>query len=309
MGTIRTSVGPNTEVISYSQNLPLSDLITAIEGAILNSHGWELFDAEADVNARCYRALNKDNTTYKYVVLNYNTSGKLLMDVYESWNASTHVGTNKCNVLTGNVWNSVNLTLTDKGFMYVYASPRWLAFTNKEYSSSVLGNSTITHVMGCFEIARDNPDDTVVAGYPCFCILNTTALGDGYSNSAGALFPRTLAGTTAVQQQLEVSTIFGKTNCTSTVPLSSIIPNFVNIWNNKDWAVTMYAHGPNFDVRGRIFGLKAFTLGKLSFMDKLKVTADSDFHFDPNGTLTDHFVLPGGVEQGTYGNARFLIPA
>jgi len=306
MTTLTTVLGTNSAAVAYAQSSTASDLITGVENAI-TTRGWELFDASAGANARCYRAKNADDTTYKYVVLDFGTANTLVVKVYESWDAALHTGTNVCGLATDSYFTQ-SVDVSDKGIIYVYASRYWLAFIVKAYSSSVLGNGTHTGVTGCFEIARDNPEDTVAAGYPPYCFLNTGVLGDGSAtNKPSIILPRTHAGASGTNQYGDVSTVFGKTGMT--FKTTDFCPNTVNLWNGQDWAISLYAHGPSNEVKGRIYGLKLFTKGNLFFMDKLKVTCDASYHYDASGTLTDHFVVPGGSVPNAVYNSRFLIPA
>ncbi len=306
MATLTTNLGPNSAVVAFAQSTAVTDIMDAIE-AVIVAHGWTIHDSSAGANARCYKSQNADGSTFKYVVLDFNTALTLIIKVYETWDSALHTGTNLCG-LHSDVEFTQQVNTNDKGLIYIYVSSRWMAFIVKAYSTAVLGSANHTGVTGCFEIARDNPEDTVAMGYPCFCFLNTGVLGDGYSLSKPSLLlPRTHAGNTGTSQYGDVSTIFGKTSLT--LKTYNFCPTTTNPWNGLDWAISMYAHGPSNEVKGRLFGLKLFTRDALFFMDKLKVPCDGSLHYDAAGTLTDHFIVPGGNVENSVYSSRFLVPA
>ena len=314
MATKTTVLSPNCSVISFSQGSTLVEVMSAINDEIVkvdgegNSvHGWTLHDSTAGTNAKCYRALNKDGQTYKYLVLDFGTTAnKVRLIAYESWNETTHTGTNAANF--NNVAYDADLLLTDRGNVYLYINPRWLALCIKQFSSTVIYSTVQSAIGGIFEIARDNPDDTVAAGYPPFCLLVTGAAADSTNTAHQTLLlPKSISGNG--NQPGELSTIFGKTIYNTNYRLIQFIPNVANAFSTKDWAITPYVHGPNNEIKGRIFGLKLYTRNKLYFMDKVSVTTDQDYMYDPTATpATDHYVIPGGYQSNGAYDVRFLIP-
>lgn len=312
--TATTKLGNNTWVVSYAMGAGISDIMTAVEAVVVGA-GWTVHDNAASANAVCYKAPNFDGATYKYVVLDYNTTGWLLMKVYEAWDAALHTGTNICpraTDVTVGYQQALNLT-TDKGLIYIFANQAYLAMIIRQYTTSILGNSLICGVTGCFEFSRDNPDDTVAAGYPVHAFINTGILGENAvaSNETISL-PRTKSGQTGVAQYGEISTVFGKTLYTTPLTMKDLLPNAVSLWSGKDWAVSLYVQdgtplAPS--VRGRVQGLKGFTQSRLNFMDRIQVPCDAQLNYDPEGTMTDHFVIPGGKQGAGLYTVRFLIPA
>ena len=308
-----TQLGPNSWVIAYAMGTTVAQVSSEVT-AVLALAGWDVYDAIAGTNAVCYRAPNKDGTTFKYVVLNYNTTGWLFLQVYESWNALTHVGTNQCSKGTDTSvgYQQVLNLSSDKGLIYIFANPRYVALGIRQYSSAVFGNTVTCGVTGCFEFGRENPDDTVAAGYPIYCFMNTGRAGENTGNPYETLsLPRTRFGTSGGNLNGELSTIFGKTLYTSSVSLKTFLPNSINLFSNKDWAISLYVQDGTAatpSVRGRMFGLKAFTQDRLSFLDKVQVPVDEDLNYNPNGLLTDHFIIPGGCQGSGLYNVRFLLP-
>ena len=312
--TATTQLGDNTWIVSYAMGASVDDISTAVN-AVAISGGWTVHDADAGTNAICYRAGNLDGSTYKYVVLDYNTAGWMFVKTYESWDETTHVGLNVCpngEDKTKGYQQALNLT-TDKGLIYCFVNPRYMAFIIRQYSSAILGNTVTCGISGVFEFSRDNPDDTVVAGYPVHCFLNTGIAGENaVSTNETISIPRTKSGNKGAQQYGEISTVFGKTLYTAPWLLKNILPNTVSLWSGKDWAVSLYAQDgtpTTPSVRGRIQGLKAFSQTRLNFMDRIQVPCDAGLNYDPTGDLVDHFVIPGGKQGSGIYTVRFLIPA
>lgn len=310
--TATTQLGNNSWVIAYAVGVFLSEIQSAVQ-AVMTSAGWTVHDALAGTNAVCYKAINADGATYKYVVFDFNTAGSMFLKVYETWNASNHTGTNICSRATDTTYQqALNLT-TDKGLIYIFANSHYVAVIIRQYSTAILGNNSVCGATGCFEFARDNPDDTTALGYPNFCFLNTGILGEGSAGGYETVsIPRTRSGASGVNQYGEISTIWGKTLYSTPFRLNSFLPTTVSMWSNKDWAVSLYVQDGTVadpSVRGRIEGLKAFTQSRLYFMDKIQVPCDALLNYDPNGTLTDHYVIPGGHQGAGLYTVRFLIPA
>jgi len=85
-----TSLGPNSADFTYTAGETAATLITSI-GSWVTSHGWTSHDAANNV----YKALCFDGVTYKYAQLFAPSTTSLFIRVYETWNATTHVGTNE----------------------------------------------------------------------------------------------------------------------------------------------------------------------------------------------------------------------
>ncbi len=310
--TLTTQLGPNTWAISYALNAAMSDIITAMD-TVIASNGWVKHDAAAGPNAICYSALNKDGLTSKYVVVDFNTAGRLYIKPYETWDNVAHTGTGAAPMATDATYSQLLNTTTDKGIIYLYVNPRYLAVIIRQYSSAVLGNTTACGATGVFEFARDNPDDTPATGFPVHALVMTGVLGENTSTSLPSLtLCRTKSGTSGASLYGEVSTVFGKTSYNPLWNLKNMIPNSTSLFSGKDWAISMYVQDGTLaapSVRGRMFGLKIFTQDKLNFMDKIQVPVDEDFNYDPNGSLVDHFIVPGGRQGSGLYNVRFLVPA
>ncbi len=309
MAVTTTQIGTNSWQLDYTTGSTLAEIKTAVEGAV-TAGGWTVHDAAAGANMIAYSAPNKDGASFKYVVIDYTTP-TIMIKLYETWNATTHTGTN---LATGSdrAEYSGKYTLTAPGQIFVFASARYLSMVTRDPATGQLNNNTAWQgLYGAFEVARDNPEDTAVAGYPPviwlnshFLFLNPTAPS---ALSCCAFMSRTRSGAVTTTALVELGTLLGKPRSASTIKTQAFVPTTTNVWNSKDWSLTLYASEPGEVVRGRVFGLKAFTYNKNLFMDKASVTVDSDFFFNSSGTASDHFV----IISGSFGSAagRVLIPA
>ena len=312
MPTKTTILSANASVISFAQSSTIAEVISAVNDEIVrqaegqSAHGWELYDAEAGLNVRVYRAKNKDDETYKYLHMDFTDGTALKLTAYENWNPMAHTGTNSAGY--ADAAENATINLNDRGNVYLFISPRWLALCIKQFSSSVILTANTSGVVGIFETARDIPDDTAENGLPPFILMNTAIAGDSnLTTLATYLLVRTKQGST--NQPGELSTVFGKTTTTPAYRLNQFTPNVPNAFSAKDWAITPYVHGQMNEIRGRIFGLKIFTLNKLFFMDKVAVKCDQDFMYDAEADEdTDHYVIPAGYQDNGQYNVRMLIP-
>jgi hypothetical protein len=141
--------------------------------------GWSVYDASAGTNQQVLRVLNQDATTFKYWGVQMTTTTAFTMTAYESFNSSTHVGTNTCTSSTG-AWDATN-----GGFFYIYATPKNIVFLSW---LSATGYKGLTGSL--FEITRD----TIPSTYPCW-ILDTLGTGIGINlsllgSTSGMQIPR-----------------------------------------------------------------------------------------------------------------------
>lgn len=303
MSIVNTPMGANSFQFDYSTGTTLAEIMTALDAEILNGHGWELFDANAGANQRCYRAKNKDDVTYKYVVLDLSGSNSIKLVVWESWNATTHVGTNKAN-LSDTAAKAGAVTAVQPGQIFLFINPRWLAMTTRNpFNGQLNSDASAQGIFGCFEFTRDNAEDTGAGGVPCFMFMNTC---DMYYNDGCAWSPRFKAGAVTTTAKVELSTILGKTRLAA-YKFNDFMPTTKNPWNQKDWALTLYVHEPAFVMRGRIFGLKATTQNAYLILDRIVSKCDADFMYDDNGTDTEHHIIhsssAAAAQQG-----RVIIP-
>lgn len=311
MSVTSTQIGTNSFQLDYTTGTTLAEIRTAVEAAV-TANGWTVFDAAAISGGMgvCYSAPNADGASQKYVVIDY-TGGTIVIKLYESWNATTHLGTNLATGSDLPIYGG-KYSLTAPGQIFIYVSARWMAMVTRDPATGQLNNNTAWQgAFGVFEVARDNPEDTAAAGYPPviwlnthFLFLNPTAPS---ALSCCAFMSRTRNGSVGVAALVELGTLLGKPRSAQSVKTQAFVPTTTNLWNSKDWSLTLYASEPGGVVRGRVYGLKAFTYNKNLFMDKAAVAVDADYFFNSSGESKDHFV----IISGTYGSAagRTLIPA
>lgn len=311
MAVTTTKLGVNSWEFDYTTGTTAAEITAALDAVIvgeLNNTGWTIHDNVSDV-VKCYKALNQDGETFKYVVLDLATANVLLIKHYETWDELTHTGTNMAH-MSDNVLYAGKYTITGPGQIFLYISEMWFAVATRDPATGQLNNNNAWQgIFGVFEIARDNPEDTAEAGYPPTVWMNTNMMFTNPTTSVKCcgFMPRTRSGAVGAAAMVEVSTILGRTRSDTIVKLGNFIPTATNIWNNKDWALTLYVIEPGFVARGRVYGLKGFTTSKNLFMDKASVVVDADYFYNIAGESKDHFI----VVNGAYGTApgRVLIPS
>ena len=148
-------------------NLSASCVKSTTEIVAAVAAGWVLHDALAGTNKKCYKApLADDATKFKYMVLDFNSSGYLKTTIYESWDATSHTGTNLC-YYSDQYSYGQKIDTTTGGTMYVFASARFAVFASNTNQWSGSYGPT-----GVVERTRDLPFDTVAAGYPPFGFIH-----------------------------------------------------------------------------------------------------------------------------------------
>jgi hypothetical protein len=198
--------------LSVSSGTPLADIISAIETVLMTAPGgWTIHDAAAGTNAKCYKALQKDGTSYTYMVLDWNTTisagvAGLCVRLYEDWNAGTHTGTNKAENTKDRSAATIAEYLqgqklpygeTDPWQLDVHVLPGGAAFyASREVlqvsdNAAFLGSLTYGGVTVVGECLRENPN-TLPAGVPAVVWFNGGHLGAvgaaSYAWSACRLF-------------------------------------------------------------------------------------------------------------------------
>lgn len=156
----------------------LADVISAIETILTTAPGgWSVHDASAGTNAKCYKSLQKDGSSYTYMVLDWNTTistgvAGLISRLYEDWNASTHVGTNKAENSRDRAGSAITEYLmgqrlpygeTDPWQIDIHILPGGVAFCSSRDVAQVsadagfLGSPTYGAATVVGECLRENP--------------------------------------------------------------------------------------------------------------------------------------------------------
>ena len=192
--------------IAVTAGSSLADVIAAIETVLTTAPGgWAIHDASAGTNAKCYKSLQKDGTSYTYMVLDWNTTistgvAGLIVRLYEDWNAGTHAGTNKAenardrnNAAIAEHLQGQRLPFgeTDPWQIDVHVLPGGAAFFASRRTDQVsanaafLGSPTYGGVTVVGECLRENPN-TLPSGTPAGVWANSGHIGSVGNNTYGA---------------------------------------------------------------------------------------------------------------------------
>ena len=312
MSVTTYTLGDNSAAIVIAPGSLLADVITAFE-AFITSHGWSMHDNTL-TNKRVFVAPNLDGSTFKYMMLDFNTSGSIFVLAYETWNNATHTGTNSVTTVSS---YTPTLDLTQKTEYYLFATARWCAFTAKQPNNASIGIHTNSRgIIGVFETARDHPGDTVGAGFPCFCLLHgdmrySTGSGTYSGGNSGCLVPRTDLGTTLVQQMSILSTLYGAAYVESGASGGYSDATHPNISTPVYGINTVATATPVVVTRGgqykgRVFGLKQIQDNVGARMSKIVIPVDANFFEQSGGTDHDFFIVEAIWSDYT---GRWAIPS
>lgn len=159
--------------------------------------GWTTYDANAGSGSVVIKApLADDAATFKYVRLYVPNATTFRKTVYETWNASTHAGTNMVYYSDQDAYNQ-RLDLTNGGTMHIFSSARFLMLASE--TSGGWASSSYNGPDGCFERTRLLPFDTIAYGMPPFIWANLgyASIGTGYGGYAPRITDRVLSSSTA----------------------------------------------------------------------------------------------------------------
>jgi hypothetical protein len=203
MAITTTQLGPNSYKLNVSIGTDHLQTLNALISCITAGHGWEVVDNTFPYYV--FRSLNADTTSYKYArILLQQMSWRNTTDwvasivPYESWNASTHVGTNACyradsiaDAASAKISFQIRSSETNLT-IYVFVNPRWLMLGTKldyngavgqvyasmrTYHHDVVGQSMLSvywgheyssfqGFSGCFEYRPFNLYGTTFNGFP-----------------------------------------------------------------------------------------------------------------------------------------------
>lgn len=322
----QTVLGPNSSLFTYTPDETTATIMSAMD-TYITAQGWSVYDNAAPQGltgtspvGRVYRILQDGSTTnYKYVGIAINTTN-LQFKIYESWNASTHVGTNDGSYY-GNTTGSVGIALptlsmyvggaTNSGFV-LFVNPKWLAVRTRSAALSY------SHIIGAFEYRKDFGE---ADGIPSVVVMTSMLSASNTSSNTGVGFfgtPRTPSGkvgggATAVST---VCTAYGTfTNGGGGQTINTVFPtsNYVNstlTMTAAENATNGNQYGPGY-LRGRILGIKLVIGGVIwNDMDQCQVTCDSDYFQTPSGTASAHHVinLNGNAAPSSASYVRYVIP-
>jgi hypothetical protein len=150
--------------------------------------GWTVHDAAAGTNRQVLKApCEGEPGLFKFIGIDTNTAGYLQLLQWESWNATTHVGTNQSNDTMGTAQTQQKVALSQGGTLVVAANAQ-LAFLLGSSVSGV-GNTNSGAPTMVAEFSRIGWND-VGSGF--------TPAGWIYSPSAGLAMPRLKSRTNSI---------------------------------------------------------------------------------------------------------------
>lgn len=276
-----TSIGNNTIQITISGETSSANILTALDSAIVNN-GWEQHDVYNNGTQRVYRSLCKDGVTFKYFGMFFDPiGGRISTTCYESWNKTTHVGTNE--VATYNRTGQMHYTLNACDII-VMISPRWLVL------QTFIRNNPGPWA-GVFECSREAAEDTPAAGFPPFMWI-TSVLAATSGNNKYASFPRSRANGTGVAATADGwQTQYIRLGAQTALNGQHLVPMTTYAWDtSKKIVQSMRPTFGSTELHGKVFGLKAVSNIGAPY-SKVSLPIDSDYQFSVNGTPTEHWVL------------------
>ena len=199
MAVTNTQFANNTYKVAISGELSGSNNVIASVNTAITTLGWSLWDAVDQTTyspmvTRVYRRLNADGTTFKYVILRYDTLRlKINLSCAEAFDQVTHVATNESWHNDGCFYHGYDLRYS---FIIVNATERHLLL--QTYILNEPG-----HWAGVFEAERVAGEDISSNTAPNFFYTNSLMFGTPYgidntrtSNNSFVMmaFPRTPDG-------------------------------------------------------------------------------------------------------------------
>jgi hypothetical protein len=287
MSVTTTQIGTNTWQVTSSGETTLLNMITAIDTVITNA-GWSQVDVSNQYN-RIYKALNADGTTYKYIGLTININDmKFSTTCYESWNASTHVGTNEAWTFNRAGQSGIQYSSCD---VIIMANPRWLLF-----QSFIQNQQSTWH--GVVELMRESYEDTAAAAYPCWAWVCSAAIFSQVGTPSVwpmISLPRTVGGLTGQAASLNNSLQTPVMHYGPAASYGSPISNLANmsVYGYDTTKNLMQSIRPVIglnEVHGRVFGMK-LTYGIGNPYNQVNINVDSNYNYSISGTSTPFWVL------------------
>jgi hypothetical protein len=313
MAISQTILGPNSSMFTFGVGETPTTVMAAVD-AYITSHGWELYDTLPSPSvSRVYRTLQHGSETmYKYVNLSFSTSS-FSLTICESWNTTTHVGTNVVNSLNfGTIGTDVaNVSVVSMGYaegsaIIMFVNQKWLAARYRT-NTLVFGDT-----LGSFEISKDfNEPETTPSNILLTSGTYTTYPGTSSSTTNG--FYGTMVNNNTVGTPAIVSRY---TNIVTTVgmPVNNAFTLGTMIsGSNINSALTMTAveltgttsSNPIARFRGRIMGTKlVYGISVWNDMDTCQILCDSEYHQSAIGEPIQHHIIAPASNR-----VRYLIPA
>lgn len=252
---ILTGASTDSSTLSAGCNKPNTAFINTV------SPGWTVHDAAAGSGAQVLKAPFADASGYKYAWFNF-TATTYANGLYETWNATTHAGTNAANAAYG-ATQTAGYSLAAGGTIFVSAAATYmhlLCFTGSTYGMTI----------SVMERTRNSLWDTSGVGVPPAVLVNCGSNGWSSVILNPATAPRTksaaFADLTGVSAVYFVNSMWGQISYTSgngsgPVPVNAAkTPDAAGV---AQYAMTdLYVQYPSRgDMGGMLYGLKQVSTG------------------------------------------------
>lgn len=327
-----TSPGTNTiqitTSIAGSVYSSFTDLTNAVSDAITGvsparTTNWSLYDSftVGIIFTQVFRGLNKDGTTYKNIIVRWNTmQQEINTSTCENWDNVNHIPQNEAWTYFDSCPIPYRLDATD---LLLFVNPRWCLF------HAYMANEPASWA-GVVEMQREDVADTAAAAWPCWGWISSNLWMLGATSYSGKplnandhtliCMPRTRSGLTTINAAKGFACDYGVTQYPHW--LASGNGSFINYLGNQNnkfvtnnWDTTKRLVMPLKPVAdyastyvtnyGQIYGLKVLSQAGLN-MNKIQINADSDGNYSPSGTLSDHWLLNNHHKYMSSDNASWF---
>lgn len=314
------SVNPNT--------FPPGAVSTAID-AFLTAHGWSrVLNTHASgggiAGRYAYSAPNLLDAagaiSYKYIILDFVASGKLIIRVFETIAAGNTAPIN-LSYTSDSSFTTMSTHTTGvasgAGKIWLGASARHIIVDS--YYSGVYGCQATPYndggPIGCFELTRSSAQELVANGYPKFGFLCTGSIFCAGSDQYGFYVPRSRAGLSSNAARGFMQTAYGcggEFGESNTTPYKkSTMPPLLNSVLGKPVASNLTAYSIAVETVGTLINCVAITRGYgVPIGDDIQIplAADPNYSnekfYSPTGVPTTMWLL-GGASQAL---GRIAVP-
>ena len=190
-GTLPTGLSPNTVYYVSATGLGAAtcQVSATVGGASINtsSAGSGTHTMWTKAKTVLKAAVVDDAAFYKYAMLDLFTAGFAQLHLYETWNETTHAGTNLATAIA--TTGQQRITVSTAASITMAVSARYIAM--QSIIAAGLGDSDCNSWTGIFERSRLAPWDTTANAYPPSLITRGSAFGWYTTNSmVGGAAPR-----------------------------------------------------------------------------------------------------------------------
>jgi len=299
-----TGIGPHSARLDIDAGESAARVLDAIEGVVTGG-GWTLHDGAAGPASRVYTAPNQDGVTSKFAQVDLGTDGWLMLDAWEDWDASAHVGVNSAGGAGDtDPRGTPRFDVTGGGTIWVFVGPGWLGLLT---DAGTLVRSDRPLAVLC-ERDRVAPEDQpgVDPDLPPYVRISTMR----FDSRDGPAHPRLLDGR-----------VGGSTTDPGMVSLDGLTagerldgyPTAPNLWSGGTFVTRVQVTAKNGDgsrsgnaLYGTLRGLHAVQADQGTWFTTISIESD-DYVMTAGGTQRDYWIIPGSDGRDTF--YRWAIPA